>query len=268
MPLDPNEHHCEVCGVKTNKRCSSCAQAGLDLWICSSQHLQLIWPAHKLACGPGKALPFATRPVELIELGIAKTRLDEAAVSFRPGLSLREMLTLFEPNAGSAESILVDLEGDVYDTRRLEHKPVLVNLVRSHVSQHLAGAGSSPPVAYTSSIDYNDVEYFDELSTMQYTADIVYSAAEWLFSRRAMPPSYADEAWFSLLQHKLFIMSRLGHLSIHPLAPPGMGELYVGAKERLLEWVKSGMGTGRPEFVRALEGFKMGHVYVDSMRET
>ncbi|GAA5945767.1 hypothetical protein JCM3775_005845 [Rhodotorula graminis] len=268
MSLNADEHLCEVCGIETTRRCSSCASANLDLWFCTPQHLQLIWPAHKLACGLGKAYPFATRPLQLPELGIALTRLDEDALPFRPGqVTLRKLLTTFAQSADTAEDILVNLAGDVNDTRRFEYKPLMVSLVRSAVSQHLACEESdAPPVTYSSMLDPNDPEYFDELSTMQYTADIVFCVADWLFGYNAMSRDYAVEQWFSLLQHKLFIMSRLGHLSVHPLAPPGMGELYLGAKERLLEWVKSGMGTERPEFVRALEGFKMGHVYCDSAR--
>ncbi|GAA5914670.1 hypothetical protein JCM8208_000408 [Rhodotorula glutinis] len=173
------------------------------------------------------------------------------------------MLMLFAPSAGTAENILANLAGDVYDSSRLQYKPVLVHLIRSSVSQHLARIGPNAPLdMYSSSLDCNDVDYFDELSSMQVTADAVYCAAEFLFCRQAMPVSFADE-WFSLMQHKVFIISRLGHLSVHPLAPPGMKELYVGAEERFLEWVKSGMGTGRDDFVRAIEGFKVGPVYVD-----
>ena len=61
-----------------------------------------MWPAHKLACGPGKALPFATKPLERSELDIAEKRLDEVALPFQPGAkSLRKKLLGFGPVASA-----------------------------------------------------------------------------------------------------------------------------------------------------------------------
>ncbi|GAA5855894.1 hypothetical protein JCM9279_001162 [Rhodotorula babjevae] len=49
---------CLVCGVKTKNRCSKCAEAGISLYFCSSDHQKLVWKVHKRVCGPGKANPF------------------------------------------------------------------------------------------------------------------------------------------------------------------------------------------------------------------
>ncbi|BGP47599.1 hypothetical protein JCM10450v2_003464 [Rhodotorula kratochvilovae] len=49
---------CLVCGEKTKNRCSACQAAGIDLFFCSREHQKLVWPVHKLVCGPGKANPF------------------------------------------------------------------------------------------------------------------------------------------------------------------------------------------------------------------
>ncbi|TNY22464.1 hypothetical protein DMC30DRAFT_145490 [Rhodotorula diobovata] len=49
---------CLVCGTKTRNRCSDCAKAGIDLFFCSHEHQKLVWKAHRLVCGPGKANPF------------------------------------------------------------------------------------------------------------------------------------------------------------------------------------------------------------------
>ena len=35
---------CEVCGVETTQRCSSCVQAGVDLFFCSKAHQKLVRP--------------------------------------------------------------------------------------------------------------------------------------------------------------------------------------------------------------------------------
>lgn len=165
--------------------------------------------------------------------------------------------------------MLVDLEGDLYDKRKLEHKPLMAALVRSAVSHHLSFAGPGVPFGVQfSTLDGDDVKSFDELAAAQFTADVVTCATEWLFYRQIMSRSYAKEPWPSLLQHKTFIISRLSQLSVHPLAPPGVKELYDGAKKRFLEWVKSGMATGRADFARALESSQMLHVQLEGTRRT
>ncbi|EGU11952.1 RNA binding protein [Rhodotorula toruloides ATCC 204091] len=42
---------CLVCGVDTTVRCSSCAQAGIDLFFCSPKCQTLAWTGHRLFCG-------------------------------------------------------------------------------------------------------------------------------------------------------------------------------------------------------------------------
>ncbi|GAA5895032.1 hypothetical protein JCM8208_000092 [Rhodotorula glutinis] len=58
MSTEP-EGACLVCGEMTKTRCSSCRKAGIDLHFCSPEHLRLVWKAHKIYCGPGKALPLS-----------------------------------------------------------------------------------------------------------------------------------------------------------------------------------------------------------------
>ncbi|GAA5989036.1 hypothetical protein JCM5350_003635 [Sporobolomyces pararoseus] len=50
---------CMVCGIKTDKACSPCSQAGLKTMLfCSPEHQRLVWFAHKRVCGKGRANPF------------------------------------------------------------------------------------------------------------------------------------------------------------------------------------------------------------------
>ncbi|GAA6038678.1 hypothetical protein JCM8097_002340 [Rhodosporidiobolus ruineniae] len=53
------ENTCCVCGTPTDRRCSACGAIGLDILFCSEEHQELVWWAHKLACGSGsKTVPF------------------------------------------------------------------------------------------------------------------------------------------------------------------------------------------------------------------
>ncbi|GAA5837921.1 hypothetical protein JCM9279_004068 [Rhodotorula babjevae] len=57
MSTDP-EIACVVCGKAATMRCSRCGDVDLDLLFCSPAHQKLVWPAHRLVCGSGKANPF------------------------------------------------------------------------------------------------------------------------------------------------------------------------------------------------------------------
>ncbi|GAA5902548.1 hypothetical protein JCM6882_009313 [Rhodosporidiobolus microsporus] len=50
--------HGTICGELTTTRCGACEGAGIDIFFCSKEHQKLVWPVHKLVCGPGKANPF------------------------------------------------------------------------------------------------------------------------------------------------------------------------------------------------------------------
>ncbi|GAA5894943.1 hypothetical protein JCM8208_000070 [Rhodotorula glutinis] len=53
---------CLICGEPTEQRCSSCAKADVSLFFCSRDHQKLVWKAHRVVCGPGKANPFLVPP--------------------------------------------------------------------------------------------------------------------------------------------------------------------------------------------------------------
>ncbi|GJN88963.1 hypothetical protein Rhopal_001934-T1 [Rhodotorula paludigena] len=59
---DPDLQRCAVCDVETDNCCSACGTAGVALFFCSREHQKLVWPSHRIACGPGKANPFFVPP--------------------------------------------------------------------------------------------------------------------------------------------------------------------------------------------------------------
>ncbi|KWU42205.1 hypothetical protein RHOSPDRAFT_27106 [Rhodotorula sp. JG-1b] len=81
MSSSEKQLECFVCGQATRNRCSSCAKAGVDIAFCSSDHQKLVWFAHKLVCGPGKAQRFRHPKLNDAELEIAQR------ASFRDSLN-------------------------------------------------------------------------------------------------------------------------------------------------------------------------------------
>ncbi|GAA5894939.1 hypothetical protein JCM8208_000069 [Rhodotorula glutinis] len=87
---------CIVCAEPTKTRCSSCARAGLDLFLCSSSHQQLVWKAHRSHCGPGRAHPFIASPIDDDELpfNLSASRREIPVATFaQKGFSLPASLS-------------------------------------------------------------------------------------------------------------------------------------------------------------------------------
>ncbi|GAA5887828.1 hypothetical protein JCM6882_000767 [Rhodosporidiobolus microsporus] len=66
---DMGAEPCWICGASTPTRCQACGTAGIDIFFCSKEHQRLVWPVHKLVCGPGKAMPFAWPLLSKEEVG-------------------------------------------------------------------------------------------------------------------------------------------------------------------------------------------------------
>ncbi|BGP15657.1 hypothetical protein JCM10213v2_003646 [Rhodosporidiobolus nylandii] len=67
---------CCVCGRETTQKCSACAEANFSLFFCSREHQKLIWPVHKLVCGPGRCSPFLWPKLTKYEAEEAKQHFD------------------------------------------------------------------------------------------------------------------------------------------------------------------------------------------------
>ncbi|GAA6041176.1 hypothetical protein JCM8097_004153 [Rhodosporidiobolus ruineniae] len=74
---DRTNKPCWVCGQTSSERCSSCAKAGLDIFFCSRECQKLVWPAHRVFCGPDTANPFLLPGLSLSEAKEAKAHLSD-----------------------------------------------------------------------------------------------------------------------------------------------------------------------------------------------
>ncbi|GAA6038697.1 hypothetical protein JCM8097_002351 [Rhodosporidiobolus ruineniae] len=71
MSTPSPQGQCCVCGTLTKQRCSTCLDAGFDIFFCSKAHMKLVWPGHKLSCGTGTAeRPFRFPLLEKDEVDI------------------------------------------------------------------------------------------------------------------------------------------------------------------------------------------------------
>ncbi|GAA6042611.1 hypothetical protein JCM8097_003159 [Rhodosporidiobolus ruineniae] len=66
---------CLVCGKEALTRCQACGKAGISLFFCSKEHQRVLWPVHKLVCGPS-ANPFTFPGLSQGEADEAKRNLD------------------------------------------------------------------------------------------------------------------------------------------------------------------------------------------------
>ncbi|GAA5853595.1 hypothetical protein JCM9279_005068 [Rhodotorula babjevae] len=208
MPINWDET-CLVCGVETKNRCSKCAEAGITLSFCCTQHQQLVWNVHKRVCGPGKANPF-TWPLltknesrEIIEHMDESTGLltehspDRATVAkalYRfMGIKRKEVPAVIESITEGAASPPDDLDA--------RHKLQQINLVvRAHEwarseSEHIRW--NAPPADGLMALPYWDL----------------YSACEWPFG-----PRHGAEPWRARYRHYMLIFeTRMDQARSEPL---------------------------------------------------
>lgn len=146
--------------------------------------------------------------------------------------------------------VLEHLGGDIYDTSKLADKPVIALFVRCAVS-------ASRPIH----LDLGDrgSSFFNVSDASHCCAEAASCAIDWLAAFRVLPRRPQDQAWFSLLLHKAWTLSRLLPLAWHAYTadPPDMSvvRLYSGARKRFVEWVQRGMGTRDPRFAEALRAY-------------
>ncbi|GAA5914666.1 hypothetical protein JCM8208_000406 [Rhodotorula glutinis] len=197
------------------------------------KHQKLVWPAHKLVCGPGKAHPFAMLPLLDVELEQARQLLHSTLGVGTEADSQKFRAALEELDVVPAEQVLDNASGDVYDARKLQHKPLVL------------------------SNDDVDLAIFSEVVASQICAATISVIDAQLCGARAMPVDYAEKVWFSLAQHKLYIIAQLGQLSRCPSTTAEVAAFHKPSKERYNTWFQSGMGTGDPCIARALSGHSM-----------
>ena len=154
------------------------------------------------------------------------------------------LLKLATADGREPQVVLEQLRGNVYDTLLPKHKPIMVTLVRDVVSQdwlHLSGIAHAS-LRY-SVLNRNNQTYFDAIHGCQAVSILAWNICDWIFYARAMPRAYAFELWFSLLQHTALLMGQLSQLIVHKITDKVVKVYVRDTKERLCNWVRSGMGT-------------------------
>ncbi|GAA5865721.1 hypothetical protein JCM8547_002757 [Rhodosporidiobolus lusitaniae] len=70
---------CWVCGSPSTTRCSGCAKSKppFEVLCCSQACQQMVWPVHKIFCGPNKANPLVLAPLSKKEADEAKQHMHD-----------------------------------------------------------------------------------------------------------------------------------------------------------------------------------------------
>ncbi|GAA5914394.1 hypothetical protein JCM8208_002837 [Rhodotorula glutinis] len=251
MPVEQVPQPCEVCGVETVQRCSSCDKAGIDLFFCSKDHQKLVWPAHKPVCGPGKAHPFPILPLSQDEIAWIKTQLDEPNLEL--GLTMRQELDLFRQDDRPVESLLHELTVDSYLASNIVKKELFVHWVRAK----FAGQSGVDSIVLQDAVRImtGDSNHFSPRLAAQHSAGILLHLGT-KFANQRMDLVTAASPWFSRVQHKACIISRLDQLALlHDDRMDQYEELAARGRARLHAWIQAGAGTGDPRIERALASF-------------
>ncbi|GAA5846155.1 hypothetical protein JCM9279_005839 [Rhodotorula babjevae] len=226
MPAEPVAQPCEVCGVKTIQRCSSCVKAGINLFFCSREHQKLVWSAHKPVCGPGKAHPFAVAPLSEDELSRTLRRLD--TMELYEEQTMREWIELGHGTRRSAEWLLREITEAKYRKSSLPTKLSLLSDVRAHLEDVVG-----PPTAV------------EDCAFMITCIQDALEDSKLVLSH--------DSTWVSHVLHKVLIVHRL-----RELAEDGDQDTqpFNHQVERLDDWIRAGAGSDNPRIRRALAGFQ------------
>lgn len=140
----------------------------------------------------------------------------------------------------------------MHDVGKLSNKPLIVVLVRNVLS-HLSVSVETPDLPSFHLPD-EDPKTFDPAVASQLCSTMLFAIRAELRSvpQAAMPLDHVHQPWFSLVQHKIYIITRLAQLAQRPRAGPEHLALFEAAKEGLNKWLHSGMRTGNLHFALAL----------------
>ncbi|BGP31562.1 hypothetical protein JCM10296v2_003334 [Rhodotorula toruloides] len=232
---------CLVCGTETKNRCSRCLEAGVDLFFCSPEHQRLVWFAHRLLCGPGKANPPVLLPLSpeeideawaLKETPLASHVLQDGVEKVAPFPSAFNLAVQLENmSVESFEFVMKHIGGPVNDCTVLSGKSLLVAALRTARYSNPVEIVELTPSALGPRFL---VDHTSTLLSRVITTLIHYRILEQPTLRLLERP------WWAPLVHRLLIFSALVQ-----------GRTYV-AHERLTKWLKGGMGTGDPAYQQNL----------------
>ncbi|GAA6027723.1 hypothetical protein JCM8097_008001 [Rhodosporidiobolus ruineniae] len=207
---------CCVCGKKTTNRCSSCKDAGFDLFFCSPQHQKLIWLFHKRVCGK-KATPvvlpeFSEDEVQRVcELAYIKQSVDRKSYKLSNAPSARRfsLPLVFKSVLGVPEESAVELTVPLLrDPSSLskDRRDVLLYLARSAVFDLVA-----KPVRH--------VRHFLELSPFYHVANLEsIIRADYDFLRKGCLCDF---------RHYALVLFTLARYAASDEPPPGFDKKFV-----------------------------------------
>ncbi|GAA5838051.1 hypothetical protein JCM9279_004112 [Rhodotorula babjevae] len=233
---------CLVCGVETKNRCSSCQAAGVDIFLCSRDHLKLIWKAHKPHCGPGKANPFRLPPLSEEEMIELHGRKDE--VIWGP-TGLTTILRSLASICGRSEEHVLEHIAGPPDDMSLPYKPHLINLVRS--------------TRFILSSDHGDDNASFDVVFTAFTGVVL----DCLAKARLLPRDQCASPWWTPLHHRLVVAASLA--SQMTLAKNGVRTASTQdeaarwepvAGEQAARWLHDGLGVGDERLGAALAGLR------------
>ncbi|BGP18443.1 hypothetical protein JCM10213_003176 [Rhodosporidiobolus nylandii] len=222
---------CCVCGKVTQDRCGACAEADFDLFFCSREHQKLIWPAHKLVCGP-LAVPFRWPDLSQAEMQDALlhkdavVRLNESADG-RGELSLRSMLK--SSNIGSfltVEAFIAWLgHNDKNDLGRSASQSCLLYVRQWTYHRVMRDAAPPSPAALAT------------LSPFNLCASISFNM------KMELHPS---APWWSSLHHRILAFAAVNYVSLRR-GDGSYGLLLLATAKRVLDCLKTEVAAHDPE---------------------
>ncbi|GAA5914397.1 hypothetical protein JCM8208_002839 [Rhodotorula glutinis] len=247
MPVEQVAQPCEVCGVETTRRCSSCLEAGISLFFCGKDHQKLVWPGHKTVCGPGRAHPFVIVALSDSELAWAKGHLDVRLASGE--MTLREEAEIMGGNREPAEALLDGLVSGAYRLKTPHNKFLLLTWIRNYLARR-------PDHERITTSSSGHTTSFCQYLAAEYCAVIIARVNRAISDRGSVMLDLDDAEWYSLVQHRALLISRLEQLSRVGSQALQYAEWVRQMKQRLFEWIRAGAGCADAKMRRKLANFR------------
>lgn len=152
-----------------------------------------------------------------------------------------------------AQSLLHELTVDSYLASNIVKKELFVHWVRDK----FAGQSGVDSIVLQDALRImtGDSTHFSSQLASQHSAGILLNLAT-KFADQRMDLVTAASPWFSRVQHKARIISRLDQLALcHDDLMDQYEELAARSRARLHAWIRAGAGTGDPRIERALASF-------------
>ncbi|GAA5846249.1 hypothetical protein JCM9279_005873 [Rhodotorula babjevae] len=232
---------CLVCGVKTKSNCSKCLQAGVDNFFCGADHQRLVWPVHRLVCGPGKAKPFQWPLLTQDEADEAIKHMHESTRKLTSMSGHRwTVAKALQQSAGVQEDRAESAIRDVTVGRPSHRLPVedqqrVLLVVRAHEYLRLAGLGDPlRPRTTTPHSILNDLAHHD--------LNVARDGPFWSPDR--------DEPWCNKYRHQMLVLFALagkGRESLPRDSPAELQTYISSAYMRAADFFKTTIAPSKPE---------------------